>query len=328
MLQAKSPPATRSVASLFTGIGGFDLGFQDAGFSSSIQCEIDEFCLAVLDKHWPTVPKKKDIREVNAADIPPSEVWVGGFPCQDVSVARGTERKGLKGRHSSLFYEFSRLVEEGRPRVLLLENVPGLLSSHGGKDFAIILSTLAELGYGLGWRVLNSRYFGVPQSRRRVFVVGCHRDPRGSAEILFEPERRQRNATPRRKARKKPVSPFKEVLGDPGGEGPVTPAIAYCLYAQSARHTGTDWSRNYASYPSRGEVRRLTPTECEGVMAFPKNWTLPQDSGRDWNGIDTLRYHALGNAVTPPVVEWLARRIATYLLPEEDNAHDDSQTEV
>jgi DNA (cytosine-5)-methyltransferase 1 len=81
----------------------------------------------------------------------------------------------------------------------------------------------------------------------------------------------------------------------------VTPALAYCLYAESARHTGTDWSRNYVTYPKRGDVRRLMPAECEGVMAFPKDWTVPDRVDWDEETYDTLRYHALGNAITPPV---------------------------
>lgn len=92
----------------------------------------------------------------------------------------------------------------------------------------------------------------------------------------------------------------------------MTKAIAYCLYAESARHTGTDWSRNYVSYPREGEVRRLTPAECEGVMCFPPDWTKLRDMD-DTDETDSARYHALGNAVTPPVAEWLAERALTYL---------------
>src|SRR5205807_2770915 len=118
-----------------------------------------------------------------------SDVWVGGFPCQDLSLAFMGKRKGLRGARSRLFHEFARLVREACPRVIVIENVPGLLSSHKGEDFEIVLGTLAELGYSLGWRVLNSRYFGVPQSRQRVYIVGCYRDWTGPARILFDAER-------------------------------------------------------------------------------------------------------------------------------------------
>ena len=103
-------------------------------------------------------------------------------------------RAGLKGKRSGLFYDFARLVGEARPRVVLLENVAGLLSSHRGRDFSTVIGTLAEFGYSVGWRVLNSKNFGVPQSRQRVYIVGCHRDVHGPGEILFEAERREGNA--------------------------------------------------------------------------------------------------------------------------------------
>jgi DNA (cytosine-5)-methyltransferase 1 len=106
----------------------------------------------------------------------------------------------------------------------------------------------------------------------------------------------------------------------------VTKAMAYCLYAESARHTGTDWSRNYVCYPKEGKVRRLTPGECEGIMAFPAGWTDLR-VGLEGEALDTARYHALGNAVTPPVAEWLARRIKLY-LDEEDAFQNETAVAV
>jgi DNA (cytosine-5)-methyltransferase 1 len=105
-----------------------------------------------------------------------------GFPCQDLSVAG--QRKGLAGNRSGLFFEYARIAESLRPRWLLVENVPGLLSSNGGRDFGTVVGTLADVGYGMAWRVLDSRFFGVPQRRRRVFIVGAlaHGDPRAAAE--------------------------------------------------------------------------------------------------------------------------------------------------
>ncbi len=308
----ESYAAPLTVASFFSGIGGFDLGFERADYKLAMQCEIDKYCTQILAKHWPEVKRFDDIKSLSSADVPVSDVWVGGFPCQDVSVARMGPRAGLRGRRSGLFYDFARLVGECRPRVLVIENVTGLLSSHSGRDFQIVIRTLAELGYGVGWRVLNSRYFGVPQSRQRVFIVGCYRDGTGPAEVLFEPERRGRHVAARRQDGEAVVSPFKKSLGDPV-EGPVVPGIAYCLYACSARHTGTDWSRTYAVYPKTGRVRRLMPTECEAIQGFPKDWTLPSDPPQDVERVDTLRYTALGNAVTVPVAEWLADRIKPVL---------------
>ena len=109
-----------TVSSFFSGIGGFDLGFQNAGFSVAFQCELNPFCQAILKKHWPKVPKKEDIRTIESgAGIPISDVWAGGLPCQDVSLARMGPRPGLKGKQSGLFRELSRLLEGHCPRVLL-----------------------------------------------------------------------------------------------------------------------------------------------------------------------------------------------------------------
>lgn len=303
------------VASFFSGIGGFDLGFERAGFEVTMQCELDKFCKQILEKHWPRVPRFDNIREISNAEVPLSDVWVGGFPCQDVSLARMAPRPGLKGQQSRLFHEFFRLIEEGRPSVFVIENVPGLRSSHGGRDFQAVVQSLAQLGYGVGWRVLNSRYFGVPQSRQRVFIVGCHRDRGGPAEILFEPERRTRNDASVRSNGAKALSPFKKSVGN-SRKGPVVPTLAYCLYACSARHTGTDWSRNYVSYPD-GRVRRLLAVECERMQGFSDDWTLPVNPPSDPDRLDSLRYKALGNAVTVNVAAWLGKRVAKYLRAAE-----------
>ncbi|QOC22581.1 DNA (cytosine-5-)-methyltransferase [Wenzhouxiangella sp. AB-CW3] len=313
-LEIREPgPFDHKVASFFSGIGGFEIGFEKAGFTTSMQCEIEPFCREILTKHWPDTPKFEDIRELNGNDIPTSTVWVGGFPCQDLSLARMGKRAGLKGSRSGLFHEFARLVGESKPRILVIENVAGLLSSHKGEDFAVLLSTLAELGYAVGWRTFNSKNFGVPQSRQRVYIVGCYRDGCGPSEILFEPQRSPRDSAKGGQNGKKPKTAFQEVIGDPCGDGPVIQSIAYCLYATSARHTGTDWSRNYVCYPKIGMVRRLVPSECEGVMAFPRGWTIPPSHRLEGDDLDSARYHALGNAVTPPVAEWLAYRIRNYL---------------
>lgn len=315
--RAAAAPRFRA-ASLFSGIGGFDIGLEKAGFDITFQCELDKFCRAILKHRWPEIPRHENIKDLHATDIPASDVWAGGFPCQDVSLARMGARAGLKGKRSGLFHDFARLVGEARPRVVLLENVAGLLSSHRGRDFSTVIGTLAEFGYSVGWRVLNSKNFGVPQSRQRVYIVGCHRDVHGPGQILFEDERSGGDAAAGKPNGKAALSPFKTSIGDDGGDGPVYQSIAYCLYACSARHTGTDWSRTYVQYPKRGQVRRLTPKECEGVMGFPSGWTLPPPGRFREDDIDSLRYHALGNAVTPPVAEWLGHRIRDYLTTRQE----------
>jgi DNA (cytosine-5)-methyltransferase 1 len=298
------------VASFFAGIGGFDLGFDRAGMETVWQCEKKSFCLDILEQHWPLVPRSTDIQEVDANDIPDAEIWAGGFPCQDVSLARMGPRSGLRGKQSGLFYDFAELISARRPPLIILENVAALLSSHNGRDFAVIVRTLAELGYGVAWRVLDSRYFGIPQSRTRVFIVGSLGGPASAGEVLFESECGDRDFEKGRSNGEKPVSPFSISVGNP--EQGFVKKLAHCLYAESARHTGTDWSRNYVSYPD-GRVRRLTPLETERLQGFPDNWTMPKVAIDNVNTLDSARYHACGNAVSVPVAEWLGQRIVSEL---------------
>ena len=169
--------------SLFTGIGGFDLGFESVGITTAWQVEIDPFCQALLKTHWPNVPKREDINNCGRHNLARVDIIAGGFPCQDLSVAG--HRAGLSAPRSGLFYEFARVVSEMRPRWFVCENVPGLLSSNKGKDFQAVIETLSQCGYCVAWRVLDSRYFGVAQRRRRVFIVGSLGNG-SAAEILFE----------------------------------------------------------------------------------------------------------------------------------------------
>ena len=170
-------------ASLFSGIGGFDLGFEQAGMQCAWQCEIDKRARSVLATHWPGVPCYEDVKNVKRDNVAAVDLICGGFPCQDVSFAG--KREGLAGERSGLWFEFHRIIGELSPQWVVIENVPGLLSSHRGSDFAVILRGLVEFGYGVTWRILDAQYFGVAQRRRRVFIVGSLGDGR-SAEVLFE----------------------------------------------------------------------------------------------------------------------------------------------
>lgn len=173
--------------SLFTGVGGFDLGLELAGMECAAQAETNKFALKVLQTHYPNVPQLGDVSNVQPSQVLSKtgsiNLICGGFPCQDVSVAG--LRAGLAGSRSGLWFEFLRIVESIRPQWVIVENVPGLLSSNAGRDFAVILQGLAQCGYGVGWRILDAQYFGVPQRRRRLFIVG-HLGTGRAAEILFE----------------------------------------------------------------------------------------------------------------------------------------------
>lgn len=311
------------VASFFAGIGGFDLGFELAGMQTVWQCEIKPFCREVLTHHWPHVPKASDIRDVTPEEIPEADIWAGGFPCQDISLARMGPRSGLQGSQSGLFFEFARLLEARRPSFVILENVAGLLSSNQGRDFGLVIRTLADLGYGVAWRVLDSRHFGIPQSRTRVFIVGALGDPEAAASVLFEPECSDRDSEKSRSNGEKSVSPFAISVGD--SKRGFVKKLAHCLYAESARHTGTDWSRNYVSYPE-GEVRRLTPLEAERLQGFPDGWTNVTGLIKDIDKLDSARYHACGNAVTVNVIKWLGERVSAAFNAYDIDARTGEET--
>ena len=182
-------------ASFFSGVGGLDLGFEKAGIKTVSVCEIDPYASSVLAERFPGAPNLGSITEVEANEIPEADIWSGGFPCQDLSVAG--KRAGFAGKRSSLAFTFLDLVEQRRPRWILLENVPGLFTSNKGADFARLLHEMEQLGYSVAWRTLDARYFGVPQRRRRVFIVASLESDRAS-EVLFECQGCERHPSPRK----------------------------------------------------------------------------------------------------------------------------------
>ena len=180
-------------ASFFSGVGGLDLGFKNAGIRTVSLCEIDPYASAVLAERFPGVPNFGDITKINDEEVPDAEVYSGGFPCLDLSAA-GARRGFADGTRSSLAFRFLDVVERRRPRWFVLENVPGLLSSNDGRDFERLIREVVALGYGLSWRTLDARWFGVAQRRRRVFIVAARDDAFGglgadrAAEVLIECE--------------------------------------------------------------------------------------------------------------------------------------------
>jgi DNA (cytosine-5)-methyltransferase 1 len=168
-----------SFGSLFAGVGGFDLGFEAAGYDCKFQVEWDNHCQQTLEHHWPQVPKWGDVSEVSGYELPPVDVITYGFPCQDLSVAGN--RAGLDGDRSGLFFEAIRIIKEMReqtngqyPTWAVAENVPGLLNADRGDAMARCLDTLAEAGaLVIEWCIVDAQWFGVPQRRRRVFLAAC-----------------------------------------------------------------------------------------------------------------------------------------------------------
>ena len=169
------------VLSLFSGVGGFDMGLENAGMQTVFQCEWDKHANSILHRHWPEVPKWDDVSTLTGkhilANAPVIDVVAWGSPCQDLSVAG--KRAGLEGGRSGLFHEGIRIIKELQeesngqyPRISIWENVVGALNSNGGADFGVILDEMAQAGaLAVEWSVLDAQYFGIPQRRRRVFVI-------------------------------------------------------------------------------------------------------------------------------------------------------------
>jgi DNA (cytosine-5)-methyltransferase 1 len=168
-----------TLGSLFAGIGGFDVGFENAGYRSAWQVELNPINRAVLADRFPHAQQFEDVRQCGAHNLSSVDVLTAGFPCQDISVAgcreNNRDTRGLRGERSGLFWEVIRILKETQPRWVVLENVVNLLAVNDSHDFETVIRALADCGYVGFWRVLNAQYFGVPQQRRRIFLVAGYR---------------------------------------------------------------------------------------------------------------------------------------------------------
>jgi len=174
--------------SLFSGIGGFELGIQQALIYETLEeptcvgySEIDKYAIKVYERNFNGHKNYGDATTINPTELPDFDLLVGGFPCQAFSIAG--KRKGFDDTRGTLFFDIARILAEKRPRHLVLENVKGLLSHDGGKTFQTILGVLSDLGYRVEWQVLNSKDFGVPQNRERIYFIG-HLRGECSGEVL------------------------------------------------------------------------------------------------------------------------------------------------
>lgn len=184
--------------SVCSGIEAATVAWQPLGWRATGFSEIESFPSRVLQYHYQNVPNLGDMNDFKKWPDTAFDVLVGGTPCQSFSVAG--LRAGLADPRGNLALIYLGIAQRYSPRWLVWENVPGVLSSNGGKDFGSIIGGMVELGYSVTWRVLDAQYFGVPQRRRRVFIVGYLGDWRNSAQVLFEPESLLRNPAPSREA--------------------------------------------------------------------------------------------------------------------------------
>jgi len=188
--------------SVCSGVEAATVAWHDLGFEPQWFSEVDAFPSAVLQHHYPNVPNHGDMTKFKEWNNDKTiDLLVGGTPCQSFSVAG--LRKGLEDPRGNLMLTYLAMAEQLKPKWLVWENVPGVLSSNGGRDFATFLTAMGKIGYGFAYRVLDAQYFGVPQRRRRVFVVGCLGDWRSAASVLFEPESLSGHPAPSREKRQR-----------------------------------------------------------------------------------------------------------------------------
>lgn len=289
---------TLKVASFFSGIGGFDLGFEKAGMEVVFQCEIDKHCQKVLRKHWPNVKLHDNILTLEDENVPESDIWAGGFPCQDLSLANQGKRKGLDGARSGLFFKYAELISKRHPRWIVIENVPGLLNSNDGEDFKVVLKTLEELGYCISWRVLDAKYFGTPQRRRRVYIVASYRTI-GSSAVLFE---QGSIVEVSRSALGKKDFDSSRISTGIGNE---------YIYAIQHATIGRKPSAGPQAkgFRNDGETYTLDSRGSSDVVCSTNAPFRIRKVAGISNRMDSNRFRAIGNAVAVPIIEWLGKRI-------------------
>ena len=278
------------------------LGFRPIGFS-----EIEPFPCELLKQKYPNVKNYGDITQHEKWNIGQFDILAGGTPCQSFSIAG--KRGGTADERGALMYAYLGIVETHRPRWVIWENVPGVLSSNSGYDFASFLAGLEKCGYGWTYRVLDAQYFGVPQRRRRVFVIG-HSDNRTdlAAEVLFESESVCGNIAAGSETQKETTAAIGKGVNyfRRGGN------FKYHKDKKAAtlRNSAASDCFDLVLAREKKYIRRLTPLECERLQGFPDNYTQIEWRGKPTEQCpDSLRYKAIGNSMAVPVMRWIGERI-------------------
>jgi DNA (cytosine-5)-methyltransferase 1 len=306
--------------SFFAGIGGFDLGLERAGHECVGQVEIDKNCNKVLNYQYPNIKKFKDISKVDPGELPKADLYVGGFPCQDLSLCANKNRRGFNGKRSSLWHEFIRFIENRKPTYIVAENVKGLLSSRKGKDMGIVVRSLAERGYSCEWRLLDSRHFGVAQRRERLFLVATHIERHiGNKKyrpILFEQKGLYGDIEQNKDTKSRSGSSIggnikKTISREMNCLGTNKPCIGEGLRVYGDDGVSPTLTSTIKNIMTKGKIRKITPLECERLQGFPDNWTQKgtDEQGNEVNIAESARYKQCGNAVTVNVAEWIGRRL-------------------
>jgi len=306
--------------SLFSGIGGFETALNRFGGECVMASEIDKFVVKAYEAIYGYKPKG-DVTKIDAKDVPDHDILTAGFPCQSFSVAG--KRKGFEDTRGTLFFEVARIAKVKQPRVVLLENVKGLVTHDKGKTLKVILETMEGLGYTVWYKVLNSKYFGVPQNRERIFIV-CIKEPKGEFKFpsnnqvtvrlkdilednvdekyyLSEEKTKRLLDTLRENWNPEEDNDKPQPLSDGNG-------VSYCLDANYHKGISTlnKARRTHIRLGHEYRIRKLTPLECLRLQGFPDEYFHIMKS----IGIsDTQIYKMAGNAVTVNVVEEICKNI-------------------
>ncbi|MBT2393419.1 DNA (cytosine-5-)-methyltransferase [Streptomyces sp. ISL-1] len=289
-----TPPRALTVAGLFAGIGGVELGLQAAGMSTQLLCEWWEPAQGVLQHHFPDVELHDDIQTLTA--LPAVDVVTAGFPCTDLSQAGRTA--GIHGVASGMVKHLFELLEDASPRWVLIENVRNMLVLDGGTAMEYLVSQFERLGYTWAYRLVDSRFTGVPQRRQRVILVASRcDDPRN---VLFADD-----------AGDLPEALYREdAYGFYWTEGNTGLGWAQDAVPTLKGGSGLGIPSSPALWVCDAERGRaiVTPTieDAEALQGFPRGWTEPAQS----RGRASLRWKLVGNAVTVGVAEWVGRRLA------------------
>lgn len=281
---------------LFSGCGGFRLGFEKAGFNFIGYSEIDKWAAMLYKNYFNTQNEVyyNDATKIDTKTMPEFDILLAGFPCQSFSIAG--KRKGFEDTRGTLFFDVARILKDKRPRYFVLENVKGLLSHDHGQTFLTIIKTLSDLGYNVEWALLNSKYFGVSQNRERVFIVGYF-GKRSPGKIFPIREITKANNLKNKKetiiywknSREKWVEEQKKYVG--------------------TIKTQSDLCRQ-PLIKIKNRIRKLTPLECFRLQGFPDDIIT---KAKELNISDAQLYKMAGNSVTVNVIYEIAKRIKYYV---------------
>ena len=288
--------------SVCSGIEAATAAWHHMAWEPAFFSEIEKFPRAVLEHHYPEVPLHGDFTTIEKNQYGQIDLLVGGTPCQSFSVAG--LRGGLDDDRGNLALEFCRLAQREQPRWIVWENVPGVLSSGGGRDFGSILGALEDLGYGLAYRVLDAQYFGVAQRRRRVFVVGYLGDWRPAAAVLFERHSMSGPPAPRREARQETAGVAAAGTGGGGGAGRERPAVIEVAPTLNAGGNRTGGDRPYGTSVDTCDSLVVTaPEVANAITASLANGALGHNKGEN-----VIAFDAYNQTETSGVSKTVAAR--------------------